>query len=85
MKNLRASDRIIGGHTVTGEHKDKAEHRDIPKMPQKQQRHFLYSIFDADKKNNPMPKDVANSILLKILIYFLKAGKNTRGDPNGKE
>ncbi len=44
---------------------------------------YVYSVIDADMKENPMPHDVADSILKKILSFFTTHRNNSRRNNNG--
>ncbi len=42
----------------------------IPDESTKPKRHFMHFVLDADKNNNPMPPNEADSILKRILSFF---------------
>ena len=54
-----------------------------PPGTKKQKHHFMHFVLDTDQKNNPMPSDASDSILKKILSFFISYHKTDRSNHNG--
>ena len=47
--------------------------------------HFMHAVLDSDRKNNPMPKNAAASILKKILEFFSHYRRDERRKNDGEK